>query len=140
MIKNNIIGNTFLSLIYLCTFFILIVSITDVARAADTPDLIIQDITWTPTTPSLGDTVTFTVAIMNQGNGSSSSGYAHFYLDGSTSPLTYKSFTAIDAGGSTTTVSFTWNAQAGSHTFKAVVDKDNKITESDETNNEKTIT
>ena len=139
MIKNNIIGNTFLSLIYLCIFFILIVSITNVARASDTPDLIIQDITWTPTNPSLGDTVTFTAAIMNQGNGSSSSGYIHFYLDGSTSPLTYKSFTTI-AAGSTTTVSFTWNAQAGSNTFKAVVDKDNKIIESDETNNEKTIT
>ena len=137
MIKNNIIGNNFLSLIYLCAFFILIVSITDVARASDTPDLIIQDITWTPTNPSLGDAVTFTAVIMNQGNGSSNNGYIHFYLDGSTSPLTYKSFTTIDAG-STTTVSFAWNAQAGSCAFKAVVDKDNKITESDETNNEKT--
>jgi subtilase family serine protease len=139
MISKNRIGNVFLSSIYICIFFILIISITNIARASDTPDLIIQDITWTPTNPSLGDTVTFTAVIMNQGNASSSSSYIHFYLDGSTSPLTYKSFTAIDAG-STNTVSFTWNAQAGPHTFKAIVDKDNKITESDETNNEKTIT
>ena len=138
MILKNKFRNILLYSIYLCIFFILVISITNIASASDTPDLIIQDIIWTPTNPSLGDTVTFTAVIMNQGNTSSSSGYIHFYLDGSTSPLKYKSFTAINAG-STNTVSFTWTAQAGPHTFKAIVDKDNKITESDETNNEKTI-
>ncbi len=56
------------------------------ANAAGTPDLIVQDIAWTPTNPSIGDTVTFTATIMNQGNASSNGGYVHFYLDGSTTP------------------------------------------------------
>jgi subtilase family serine protease len=31
------------------------------------PDLIIQDITWDPSSPKTGDTVTFTVSYKNQG-------------------------------------------------------------------------
>jgi len=87
--------------------------------ATSLSDLVVQDIIWTPTNTSIGETVTFTATIKNQGLGSSSSSRAYF---------------------STTKISFTWNAQAGPHTFKAVVDKDNTVTESDETNNEKTIT
>ncbi|MFC2067340.1 CARDB domain-containing protein, partial [Chloroflexota bacterium] len=42
--------------------------------------------------------------------------------------------------GATATETFTWTAQAGSHTFKAVADSKDAFAESDETNNEKTVT
>jgi len=89
MVSKKRIGNAFLSSIYLCFFFILVLSITNIARASDTSDLIIKDITWTPTNPSLGETVTFTATIKNQGNGSSSSSRVYFYFDGSTRPLKF---------------------------------------------------
>ena len=133
-IKNIIKFNTKMKLLLFYLSFIPLI-----LHAQASPDLFIQDITWTPENPSIGDIVTFSTTIANQGNVSSIGGYTHFYLDGSTSPLTYKSFTAIEAG-STASVSFTWNAQAGTHTFKGIVDVANKISEVDETNNEKTIT
>ena len=110
-----------------------------ILHAQASPDLFIQDTTWTPENPSIGDIVTFSTTIGNLGNVSSIGGYVHFYLDDSTRPLTYKSFTAIEEG-STASVYFTWNAQPGTHTFKGIVDVVNKISEVDETNNEKTIT
>jgi len=133
-IKYIIIFNTKMKLSFFFLSFILLI-----LHAQASPDLFIQDITRTPENPSIGDIVTFSTTIANQGNVSSIGGYIHFYLDGSTSPLTYKSFTAIDAG-STASVSFTWNAQPGTHTFKGIVDVANKISELDETNNEKTVT
>jgi len=129
----------YLFLIPMSVFLFILLFTANIASAGTSPDLTVQEITWSPQNPSLGETVTFTTTIQNQGNGTSNAGYIYFYLDGLVTPLTYKTFTTINAG-STTTVSFTWIAQAGSHSFKAVVDKDNSIPESDETNNEKTVT
>src|SRR3972149_3473440 len=131
--------NKFISLSIPIGIFLAYIFITVNIAAAVGPDLIVQDISWSPTNPSLSDTVTFTIIIKNQGNGTSNAGYIYFYLDGLVTPLTYKTFPTINAD-STTTVSFTWIAQAGSHTFRAVADKDNAIPENDETNNEKTVT
>ncbi|MCX9085306.1 MAG: Ig-like domain-containing protein [Candidatus Methanoperedens sp.] len=139
ILNNYIIKEKTVLILKSISILLLLLSSCNIASADTSPDLIVQDITWSPTNPSLGDTVTFTTTIQNQGNGTSNAGYVYFYLDGLVTPLTSKTFTTINAG-STTTVSFTWGAQAVSHSFEAVVDKDNKIPESDETNNEKTIT
>ncbi len=101
------------------------------------PDLIIESITWSPESPSKGDTVTFSVTVKNQGNNRASPSRVDFYIDGSSRGS--QEVPEIDAGA-TATKPFTWIAQAGSHAIKAVADGINYITESDETNNEKTVT
>ena len=100
-------------------------------------DLIIQAVTWSPASPSIGDTVTFTATIKNQGGSRADSSRVHFYIDGSSRG--YQDIQGI-AAGATLTKTFIWAAQAGSHTVKAWVDIENQITESDENNNEKTVT
>ena len=100
-------------------------------------DLIIQDITWAPTSPSAGETVTFTVTIKNQGAANAGSSAVGYYVDDSY--LTYSSVSSISVG-STATKTFTWTAQPGSHTIKAVADYKNAVLESNETNNEKEVT
>lgn len=100
------------------------------------PDLIIETITWSPENPSIGDTVTFTVKVRNQGGGSASSSRVYFYIDGSSKG--YQEIPEIDAG-TTVTGNFNWKAEAGSHAVKAIVDKDNWIPESDENNNQTTV-
>ena len=101
-----------------------------------TPDLTIISITWSPPKPSKGDTVTFSVKVKNQGTVSTASARVNFYIDGASRG--YQEITRLDAGA-TATSTFTWTAQVGSHAIKAIVDQDSWVTESDETNNEKTI-
>ena len=101
------------------------------------PDLIIETITWSPASPSVEDTVTFTVTIKNQGSGKSDYSRVAYYIDDAYLTLDYVD--PIDPGASAIET-FTWTAQAGSHAIKAVADSNNEVTESDETNNAKTIT
>jgi len=108
-----------------------------VTFSALAPDLIVQNITWPPVNPSIGDTVTFAVTIKNQGSGKADYSYVAYYIDGSSRG--YHNVQEIDAGA-TVTKTFTWTAQAGSHTIKAVADSNQGVTESDETNNAQTVT
>jgi len=101
-------------------------------------DLIVSNITWDPPTPSIGDLVKFKVLIKNQGVGdATNSFYVKYYIDG-----TYKGYDQISSmdKGINKTEEFTWNAESGSHTIKAIVDSDNQIPESNEGNNEKFVT
>jgi len=107
-----------------------------VTLSAIAPDLIVQDITWSPESPSIGDTVTFTVTVENQGNGKAGSSLVHFYIDGSFRG--YQDVQVIDAGV-TATKTFTWVAQTGYHPIKAVADEANSVTESNEFNNKTTV-
>ena len=108
-----------------------------VTFSALAPDLIVQNITWPPVNPSIGDTVTFAVTIKNQGSGKADSSRVAYYIDGSSRG--YHNVLEIEAGA-TVTKSFTWIAQDGPHTIKAVADEINDVAESDETNNAKTVT
>ena len=101
------------------------------------PDLFVETITWLPENPSKGDTVSFMVAIKNQGNGSAGTSLVYFYLDGS-----YRDHQGVERidSGANVTKTFTWFAKAGPHEIKVIVDKASQVTESDESNNEKTIT
>lgn len=100
------------------------------------PDLIVENITWSPESLSIGDSVTFTVSLKNQGTGKSDFSYVAYYIDG-----VYLSSAYIDqmSSGNTTSRTFTWTAQNGSHDIKVIADKENRVIESDESNNEKTI-
>ncbi len=100
-------------------------------------DLIIQSITWSPASPSRGDSVTFSVVIKNQGNASSRATNVNLYIDGSSRG--YQDITAINPGA-TVTRTYNWVALAGQHAIKATVDESNIIREGNDTNNDKTVT
>jgi len=101
------------------------------------PDLMIEKITSSPASPAIGETVTFSVAIKNQGSGKAINSRIDFYVDDS--PSGYQDIPEINAGA-TVTKTFSWTVQAGSHAIRAVIDKDGLIIESDENNNEKRTT
>ena len=101
------------------------------------PDLVVQNITLSPASPSIGDTLTFTVSVKNQGGTRANPSHVCFYIDGSLRGS--KEVQGIDAGA-TMTNTFTWTAKTGSHTIKAVADSDSEVAESNETNNERTVT
>ncbi len=107
------------------------------AEAASSPDLIIENITWSPEEPSVRDTVTFTVVIKNQGSTRAGSSQVNYYINGDY--LTADFPDSIEPGD-TATETFFWEAQDGTHTIKAVADATGRVTEIDETNNEKTVT
>ena len=100
-------------------------------------DLTVQTITWTPSSPSKGESVVINLIIKNLGSLRSTLTNAELYIDGTTRG--YQSVFGIDPGG-TATVTYSWIAQTGQHTLKAVVDKDNHVIEGDEANNERTVT
>ena len=101
------------------------------------PDLLIETITWTPAKPSKGDEMKFTATVKNQGTGTAGPSSVYFYVDGSS--IGSQAVPEIEAGATANTT-FTWTAQGDSHAIKAVADPDNDIKESQETNNEKTMT
>jgi len=107
------------------------------ASADDGPDLIVQDITLSPQEPAIDDTVTITVTIKNQGTDVAGLSHVVCYVDSTI--LATHSINSLVAGTMTTTA-FTWTAQAGSHTIKAVADSSELVVETDETNNTKMFT
>ena len=101
------------------------------------PDLIIQSITWSPTNPSVGDSIIFSIIIKNQGNIKSRSTNLNFYIDGNTRGIL--DVAEINPGASLTK-NYNWTALGGQHALKAAIDETNNNKESDETNNELTVT
>ncbi len=99
-------------------------------------DLIVHSITWSPTNPAIGDNVTFTMTINNQGSGDSAESGVDLIIDNVNTG--YKALGQMDAGGAAE-VTFIWRVKAGKHQIKAIVDPDHKVPESEESNNEKTI-
>lgn len=97
------------------------------------PDLVIQDIAWSPQNPLLGDSVSFTVVITNRGEDKAASSYVAFFVDGTFQDS--RSVYSINSGA-TTKAYFYWEAELGTHEIKAVADFNNSVAESDETNNE----
>jgi len=99
------------------------------------PDLVIQDITWSPQNPNMGDSVSFTIAITNQGEDEAASSYVAFFVDGAFQD----SRSVYINSGATTKAYFYWEAGLGTHKIKAIADFNDSVAESDETNNEKEI-
>jgi subtilase family serine protease len=100
------------------------------------PDLIVQDITWSPGNAATGDKVTITATIKNQGGSRSPGIQVTCYIDGM--PLATKDLAEIDPAGSATST-FDWTALAGGHKVKVSADVTNRATESDETNNDREV-
>ncbi|MEV6108115.1 discoidin domain-containing protein [Streptomyces sp. NPDC051940] len=102
-----------------------------VVRPVDSSDLVASPVSWTPSASAAGDTVTFQVAIRNQGNVASASG-AHgitlTVLDsgGQTVKTLTGSYSGTIAAGSTTSpvTLGTWTAVNGKYTVRTVLDPD----------------
>jgi subtilase family serine protease len=101
------------------------------------PDLIIESVTWTPEEFSKGDTLNFSAVVKNQGSGASLPSTVKMYADGSLKKEQHLS--GMEADG-TQVIAFTWLAEQGTHTIRFVVDEDAIVSESDENNNEKSVT
>ncbi|MBN1176352.1 MAG: hypothetical protein JXA51_01595 [Dehalococcoidales bacterium] len=99
-------------------------------------DLLIQDITWSPLDASIGDIITFTATFKNQGGSKTQEAQATCYIDGL--PVDTLELPEIEAAASATR-SFEWVARSGLHTILVIADEHNRVTETDETNNEKEI-
>jgi len=101
------------------------------------PDLIIEDISWSPEAPSILDNVNFTVFVTNQGGATSGMSSVDFYINDTLSDTGLINGLEPGASGNAT---FSWLAKEGTNVIKAVVTSGGALTESDETNNEKTFT
>ncbi|MFI6737887.1 discoidin domain-containing protein [Nonomuraea sp. NPDC050451] len=100
-------------------------------KPVDTADLVASPVAWTPGNPAAGNTVTFSVAIKNQGTVASSGGSHGITLtvtnDSGTvvKTLTGSTSGAIAAGATTSPVSLgTWTAANGKYTVKTVLADD----------------
>jgi subtilase family serine protease len=101
------------------------------------PDLVVASITWLPVNPSIGDKVTFSVTVKNQGNKTAAGSNVNLSIDGNTRG--YREIHWLEAGENTT-ATFTWPAISGSHTLEVSADRLNQVKESDETNNNVAVT
>jgi hypothetical protein len=108
------------------------------------PDLIVEDITYDPANPGVGESVDITVTVKNQGDASGPGFYVYLYVDPADQPPTSTtSYTSRTYWGLPVNpgASFKWVhtnhtfAVDGSHPVYAWVDRDNDVAESDETNN-----
>ncbi|NQE45414.1 3',5'-cyclic adenosine monophosphate phosphodiesterase CpdA [ANME-1 cluster archaeon GoMg2] len=96
-------------------------------------DLVISNITWTPSNFTEGQVVTFDAVIANIGIGNTTTDfYTRFLIDDVN--IGEKSVAGLDSGNSTN-VTQTWTATSGEHTLKVVVDVYDTVVESNETNN-----
>ena len=110
--------------------------LTNVYEATIFADLIVESISWEPQNPSVGDEVTFTVTVVNQGTlpvGGSTVEFARILQDGTVSS-SEGHVAGILAGGSAT-ATFQWQAEPGEITLTARADIQGTIRESDEDNN-----
>jgi subtilase family serine protease len=101
------------------------------------PDLTITDISWLPENPIVGDTVTIKVEVKNEGGGKAGNHYIAYYIDDTL--LSSDRINSIDSAASIN-MTHSWQVQNGIHSFKAVIDHSRRVTESDESNNEKKVT
>ncbi|CEG11283.1 hypothetical protein MSIBF_A1360013 [groundwater metagenome] len=110
------------------------------------PDLIITNLTFTPTENiSSGTTVTFKATVKNIGQGKIQNQYIYVGFQGDNTYLGYGYLYITLVPGESVNVTYNWNAQAGNYSnFTAKADClysncHTYITESNETNNDKTI-
>jgi hypothetical protein len=109
------------------------------------PDLIVTGISWSPSSPAVGQAVTFSATIKNQGTRATPGGIIHgvlFSVDGTPVNWSDNSTASLAAGASRTVTATggpsgpsTWTVTSGTHTILANVDDINRMAESNESNN-----
>lgn len=110
-----------------------------------TPDLIIESITYSPSSLIGGSNATFNIRVKNQGSVNAAGFWVNYYIDGTFISQQSTGTTGLAAGASKDMTPVTWNSTAGTHTFKALADPpftggaNGWISESNENNNDKTV-
>ena len=109
------------------------------------PDLAVSSVNTLPVSPSVGESVTLSAVIKNNGTAAVPAGALNattFYIDSSTTPIATQTDSGALAIGESRTITATvkWTATLGSHTVSATTDKNNVVDELVETNNATTQT
>ncbi len=105
------------------------------------PDLKIESISLNPESPKLGENITFTVTIKNNGPGDSPSNELKYNINGTNETYSGEIPVSALSAGNSTSGTFSWTPRnEGQIEVKATVDATNVVSESDETNNELTKT
>lgn len=98
-------------------------------------DLTITNVTWSPSDPMVGDSVTFSYIVENQGTKGTTDFTNALYIDGERIDISVR--TSLVAGETQTgSFTYTWTATEGPHEIKIVADDLGEITESNEDNNQ----
>jgi hypothetical protein len=100
---------------------------------APNPDLMLSNVTWTPTSPVETDTITVRATVSNSGTAGSPATEVNFYL-GETKVGT-AAVAAVAAGSSTTVSAAIGTRDAGSYAVSAKVDESNAVIEQNDANN-----
>lgn len=109
----------------------------NISRKPGYPDLVIEGISWDPASPSENENITFRIISANNGSEPSEACTVKCYI-GENEVYSY-SLSGLGAG-SNASVTFSWvPTTSGSMNIKAAVDTENKVSESNEGNNEKTV-
>jgi PKD repeat protein len=104
-------------------------------QAPSLPDLAVQSLTYVPTGPTVGQSVTFSVVVANQG--AASAGAFRVRLDGSSLSTTASSATL--GAGAARSFSLVLPLTLASETFTVRVDDLGQVAESNETNNTQAV-
>jgi hypothetical protein len=109
------------------------------AKPAAKPDLVVTDVVWSPAKPALGQAVTFSATIKNQGDGATPAGVAHkvaFAVEGNAVTLSDQHTSSLAPGASITlTAGTTWAMAAPSQVVTATVNEPALFAESNAANN-----
>ncbi|MEU9997189.1 CARDB domain-containing protein [Streptomyces sp. NPDC050848] len=107
-----------------------------VGTAAPNPDLTVNDLTWTPSSPSETDSVTVAATVRNAGTAAAPATTVQVSLEGAvagSAPVP-----ALAAGASATVPVTVGKRPMGSYTVSAVVDPTDTVAEQDNSNNSRT--
>ncbi len=108
-----------------------------ISRQPPIPDLVIESISWNPVNPYENDNITFRITSANMGSGPSEACTVKCYISGNE---VYSSLLPGLKAGSNSSITFNWvPITSGSMDIRVVVDEENKISESNEGNNEKAV-
>jgi hypothetical protein len=126
-------------------------TLTVTTTSTATPDLVVDSITMSPSSPKSGQAVTFSAVIRNQGSAATPAGTVidiRFNIGGTGSYTYHDTHTTSLAPGASITLTAnkgsggngTWIATAGNLIITAIADYESKIAETNETNNSKELT
>jgi len=109
---------------------------TVVVQTAAMPDLSVQSVTFTPSGPSIGQTLTFTITLRN--SGPASAGQFRVRLQGSASST--QTYVTSLASGASRTLTLSLPLTTSPETFTVTADDLGQVSESNESNNTRSTT
>jgi subtilase family serine protease len=98
------------------------------------PDLVVEEITWTPAGPLEGQAVRFVARVANVGNATAGNFSVRFWVDGA-ELSTHGHNASLPAGARLNVTSGNWTATFGNHTARAEADALGEVAERSEANN-----